>query len=229
MVIDINNTNILFMPVTFYTIKGENEAIERITINGNELNLKSDEDLVKAIDSLCAAKKSAMFNDDETSLLDVFGEGFGNQMTELSKHFNEITEDLIYKIENMRIALRNANGCNKCDLCSSCNENNIVEPDCELGICPEGGCVDCTFNDAENEPVKCCEECCTLVDDKYCAACHEAEKAAEAVEAVSNTRTFNWAQKYMDEVIDPAAELSGPEYNTLLAMFTQYGEWILKQ
>lgn len=178
MVIDINSTNILFMPVTYYTIKGENEAIERITINGEELNLKSDEDLVKAIDSLCAAKKSAIFSDDETSMLDIFGAGFGNQMTELSKHFNEITEDLIYTIENMRIALRNANGC-----------------------------ADCTFNDAEIE----------------------AAKASDAVEAVANTRTFHWAQKYMDEVIDPASELSGPEYNTLLAMFTQYGEWILNQ
>jgi hypothetical protein len=76
---------------------------------------------------------------------------------------------------------------------------------------------------------KCCEECCTCVDDKYCSACQEAEKAAEAVEAVSNTRTFHWAQKYMDTVIDPSSELTGPEYNTLLAMFTQYGEWILKQ
>lgn len=81
----------------------------------------------------------------------------------------------------------------------------------------------------ENEPVKCCDECCTCVDDRYCAACQEAEKASEAVEAVSNTRTFHWAQKYMDTVIDPASELTGPEYNTLLAMFTQYGEWILKQ
>ena len=80
-----------------------------------------------------------------------------------------------------------------------------------------------------NEPVKCCEECCTCVDDKYCAACQEASKAAEAVEAVSNTRTFHWAQKYMDTIIDPHAELTGAEYNTLLAMFTQYGEWILKQ
>lgn len=79
------------------------------------------------------------------------------------------------------------------------------------------------------EPTKCCEECCTCVDDKYCAACQEAEKASEAVEAVSNTRTFHWAQKYMDTVIDPVSELTGPEYNTLLAMFTQYGEWILKQ
>ena len=79
------------------------------------------------------------------------------------------------------------------------------------------------------EPTKCCEECCTCTDDKYCAACQEAEMAAESVEAVSNTRTFHWAQKYMDTVIDPAAELTGPEYNTLLAMFTQYGEWILKQ
>lgn len=80
-----------------------------------------------------------------------------------------------------------------------------------------------------NEPAKCCEECCTCVADKYCTACQEAEKASEAVEAVSNTRTFHWAQKYMDTVIDPASELTGPEYNTLLAMFTQYGEWILKQ
>ena len=81
----------------------------------------------------------------------------------------------------------------------------------------------------ENEPVKCCDECCTCVDDKYCAACQEAEKASKAVEAVSNTRTFHWAQKYMDTIIDPHAELTGAEYNTLLAMFTQYGEWILKQ
>jgi hypothetical protein len=81
----------------------------------------------------------------------------------------------------------------------------------------------------ENEPVKCCEECCTCVDDKYCAACQEAEKASKAVEAVSNTRTFHWAQKYMDTIIDPNSELTGAEYNTLLAMFTQYGEWILKQ
>lgn len=76
------------------------------------------------------------------------------------------------------------------------------------------------------EPTKCCEEC---LDDKYCAACQEAEQASEAVEAVSTTRTFYWAQKYMDTVIDPASELTGSEYNTLLAMFTQYGEWILKQ
>ena len=79
------------------------------------------------------------------------------------------------------------------------------------------------------EPTKRCEECCTCTDDKYCSAYKEAEMAAESVEAVSNTRTFHWAQKYMDTVIDPAAELTGPEYNTLLAMFTQYGEWILKQ
>lgn len=79
------------------------------------------------------------------------------------------------------------------------------------------------------EPTKCCEECCTCVDDKYCAACQEAAQASEAVEAVSNTRTFHWAQKYMDTVIDPASELTGPEFNTLLAMFTQYGEWLLKQ
>lgn len=221
MVIDINSTNVLFMPVTYYTIKGEDETIERITLNGDELNLKSDEDLVKAIDSLCAAKKSALFSDAETSLLDVFGTGFGNQMTELAKHFNEITEDLIYKLENMRIALRvNDNvhaGCNTCDLidlCSSRNVENIVEPDCELGICPEHGCADCTFDDEYHEETE---------------AEIEATRASDAVEAVSNTRTFHWAQKYMDEVIDPESDLLGSEYNTLLAMFTQYGEWILKQ
>lgn len=91
--------------------------------------------------------------------------------------------------------------------------SELILNDCEIGI----------------EPTKCCEECCTCIDDKYCAACQEAEQASEAVEAVSNTRTFHWAQKYMDMVIDPASELTGPEYNTLLAMFTQYGEWILKQ
>lgn len=74
-----------------------------------------------------------------------------------------------------------------------------------------------------------CKVCCSCADTDYCEACQNAEKASEAVEAVSNTRTFHWAQRYMDTVIDPASELTGPEYNTLLAMFTQYGEWILKQ
>lgn len=74
-----------------------------------------------------------------------------------------------------------------------------------------------------------CKACCSCADTDYCEACQNASKASDAVEAVSNTRTFQWAQKYMDEVIDPASELTGPEYNTLLAMFTQYGEWILKQ
>ena len=74
-----------------------------------------------------------------------------------------------------------------------------------------------------------CKACCSCADTEYCEACQNASKASEAVEAVSNTRTFHWAQKYMDTVIDPASELTGPEYNTLLAMFTQYGEWILKQ
>lgn len=74
-----------------------------------------------------------------------------------------------------------------------------------------------------------CKACCSCTDADYCEACQNASQASEAVEAVSNTRTFHWAQKYMDTVIDPASELTGPEYNTLLAMFTQYGEWILKQ
>jgi pyruvate-formate lyase-activating enzyme len=90
-----------------------------------------------------------------------------------------------YKIENMRVALINANHC----------------------TCPK-----CSCEYHEETPAEA-----------------DARVASDAVEAVSNTRTFTWAQKYMDEVIDPQSELTGPEYNTLLAMFTQYGEWILKQ
>lgn len=70
---------------------------------------------------------------------------------------------------------------------------------------------------------------CSCTDEIYCEKCKEAELASNIVETVSNTRTFSWAQKYMDEVIDPQAELTGADYNTLLAMFTQYGEWILNQ
>lgn len=71
-----------------------------------------------------------------------------------------------------------------------------------------------------------CKTCCSCADTDYCKTCQEAEQASKAVSA---TGTCHWAQKYMDTVIDPASELSAAEYNTLLAMFTQYGEWLLKQ
>ena len=182
MILEITKTNLLWKPLTYCTIKGEGDVIEKITINGEELDLKSDEDLVRALDAVMESKNSANFSTDEYSAVNnLFGNAFGDKLSTLIDRFNEITEDLIYKIEQMRFNLKN-------------------------------NCAECS-----------CEE----VD--YCAQCEEATKAAEAVEAVSNTRTFTWAQKYMDEVIDPASELSGPEYNTLLAMFTQYGEWILNQ
>ena len=79
----------------------------------------------------------------------------------------------------------------------------------------------------ESEPIKCCEECCTCKDDQWCAACQEAEDNSN--EEASNTRTFHWAQKYMDTVIDPKSELSDADFNTFLAMFTQYGDWLLNQ
>lgn len=80
------------------------------------------------------------------------------------------------------------------------------------------------------EHTKCCEECCTCTDDKYCDACKEPESADDTDAAEeSNTSTFHWAQKYMDTVIDPESELCETEYNILLALFTQYGDWILKQ
>ena len=189
MILEITKTNLLWKPLTYCTIKGEGDVIEKITINGEELDLKSDEDLVRALDAVIESKNSANFSTDEYSAVsNLFGNAFGDKLSTLIDRFNELTEDLIYKIEQMRFNLKNSN-------------------------------AECRYTDTK----------CSCDDVDYCAQCEEASKAAEAVEAVSNTRTFTWAQKYMDEVIDPASELSGPEYNTLLAMFTQYGEWILNQ
>lgn len=189
MILEITKTNLLWKPLTYCTIKGEGDVIEKITINGEELDLQSDNDLVRALDAVIESKNSANFSTDEYSAVNnLFGNAFGDKLSTLIDRFNEITEDLIYKIEQMRFNLKSNNA--------------------------EAGCPN----------IKCS---CDDVD--YCAKCEEAMKASEAVAAVSNTRTFTWAQKYMDEVIDPASELSGPEYNTLLAMFTQYGEWILNQ
>lgn len=79
----------------------------------------------------------------------------------------------------------------------------------------------------EGEPIKCCEGCCTCKDDKR--PVEEEEVEDDSYEEASNTRTFHWAQKYMDTVIDPKSELSDADFNTFLAMFTQYGDWLLKQ
>lgn len=186
MILEISKTNVLWMPVTYYTVKGDDDVIEQITLDGKELNLHSETDLLKAIDALVDSQKSANFSIDETnSINDLFGATFGTNITHLAERFNAITENLINNIENMRIAL--------------IKDNYITCPKCS-----------CEYH--EETPAE-----------------EEAREASDAVEAVSNTRTFTWAQKYMDEVIDPASELSGPEYNTLLAMFTQYGEWILNQ
>lgn len=181
MILEISKTNVLWMPITFYTVKGNDDVIEKIILDGKELDLHSDEDLVKAIDALNESKKSAMFSTDETNCMnDLFGVNFGVNVTALSERFNVITENLINIIETMRASIKTLD---------NFDGEDYVETEAE----------------------------------------YEARKASDAVEAVSNTRTFHWAQKYMDSVIDPASELSGPEYNTLLAMFTQYGEWILKQ
>ena len=79
----------------------------------------------------------------------------------------------------------------------------------------------------EGEPIKCCEGCCSCKDAKCCTEDEEVED--DSYEEASNTRTFHWAQKYMDTVIDPKSELSDADFNTFLAMFTQYGDWLLKQ
>ena len=79
----------------------------------------------------------------------------------------------------------------------------------------------------EGEPIKCCEGCCTCKDDK--CPVEEEEVEDDSYEEASNTRTFHWAQKYMDTVIDPKSELSDADFNTFLAMFTQYGDWLLNQ
>lgn len=79
----------------------------------------------------------------------------------------------------------------------------------------------------EGEPIKCCEGCCTCKDTKCCAEGEEVE--ADSDEEASNTKTLYWAQQYMDTVIDPNSELSDADFNTFLALFTQYGDWLLKQ
>lgn len=77
----------------------------------------------------------------------------------------------------------------------------------------------------EGEPIKCCEGCCTCKDVKYPVE----EVEGDSDEEASNTRTLYWAQQYMDTVIDPKSELSDADFNTFLAMFTQYGDWLLNQ
>ncbi len=74
-------------------------------------------------------------------------------------------------------------------------------------------------------------KCCTCTDDKCCDTCNEPKSVddTDIAEEESNTSTFHWAQKYMDTVIDPESELCEAEYDILLALFTQYGDWILKQ
>ena len=79
----------------------------------------------------------------------------------------------------------------------------------------------------EGEPIKCCEGHCTCKDIKCCAEDDEVEDDSE--EEASNTRTLYWAQQYMDTVIDPKSELSDADFNTFLALFTQYGDWLLNQ
>ena len=81
------------------------------------------------------------------------------------------------------------------------------------------------------EHTKCREERCTCTDDKCCDTCNEPEIVDDTyiAEEESNTRTLYWAQQYMDTVIDPKSELSDADFNTFLAMFTQYGDWLLNQ
>lgn len=76
-------------------------------------------------------------------------------------------------------------------------------------------------------PPKCCDECCTCKDVK--CPVKEEEVEDDSDEEASNTRTLYWAQQYMDTVIDPKSELSDADFNTFLAMFTQYGDWLLNQ
>lgn len=76
-----------------------------------------------------------------------------------------------------------------------------------------------------------CKTCCSCSGTDYCKTCQEVNtpEVSDASEEVSNTSTFYWAQKYMETVIDPKAELSDADFNTFLAIFTQYGDWLLKQ
>lgn len=166
MVIEICKTTILWVPVTYYTVKGTDDTIEKIILYGEELDLTNDNDLVSAIDALVDSKNSA--NIPEGLADGMFSSLFEETLDTMTKKFNELTDSIIYKLETLRYELRNP--------------------------------------------------ACTLDD--------EVETAAEIM---STARTFTWAQKYMDEVIDPTSELSNAEYNTLLAMLTQYGEWILNQ
>lgn len=59
--------------------------------------------------------------------------------------------------------------------------------------------------------------------------CKEAEKTAKTTEEVSKPKTFYWAKKYIETVMDPVSELPDSDYNVILKTLTQYGEWLLKQ
>ena len=75
-----------------------------------------------------------------------------------------------------------------------------------------------------------CKTCCSCAGTDYCKTCQEVNVPAMSdEEEVLNPSTLHWAQKYMETVIDPKAELSDADFNTFLAIFTQYGDWLLKQ
>lgn len=232
MILEITKFNFLNDTVAFKIYAGSTiDSFEKILVDNKEIDLSSVDELNKVIDILKQSLKNDLdlcsFNKEENDFLNVLGLGSFKESLEKMYNKNRDNINAIIDVINSMISklMPKECVCKSCDLLDVCSSQSN-DADCEIGICPDNGCEECN---CEVESAKYCEECCTCVDDKYCTACQEAEKASKSVEAVSNTRTFHWAQKYMDTVIDPASELTGPEYNTLLAMFTQYGEWILQQ
>jgi len=218
MILEITKFNFLNDTVAFKIYAGSTtDTFEKILVDKKEIDLTSIDELKSVIEiletSLKNDSKLCSFYKEENGFLNALGLGSFKESLEKIYNKNRDNINAIIEVINSMISklMPKECVCDSYDLLDVCS-NQSNEADCEIGICPENGCEGCDCDDVD-----------------YCAKCEEAEKASEAVEAVSNTRTFHWAQKYMDEVIDPASELSGPEYNTLLAMFTQYGEWILKQ
>jgi len=218
MILEITKFNFLNDTVAFKIYAGSTtDSFEKILVDNKEIDLTSIDELNKVIDILKQSLKNDLdlcsFNKEENDFLNVLGLGSFKESLEKMYNKNRDNINAIIEVINSMISklMPKECACDSCDLLDVCS-NQSNEADCEIGICPENGCEGCDCEDVD-----------------YCNDCNEAERASKSVEAVLNTRTFHWAQKYMDTVIDPQGELTGPEFNTLLAMFTQYGEWILQQ
>ena len=153
--------------------------------------------------------------------------------------------------DSFDLAIRFLNDCKECnyELRDTCN-SPIIETLLGISLVSNLEHIYDTLNattdtiiellvDAKNELIKRNELAKRHTDGCSCTVCHEAEKESDPVEPVSNTetvelprksfpKTFELARKYVETVMDPVSELPDSDYNTIITILTQYGEWILK-